>query len=61
MWAKLLEMERSNSSSLAVVEEPAAARVLTDAARLRFLLPFIGRERIVSDVASELAEKVDAT
>lgn len=36
------------------VEEPEAARIVTDPAARRFLLPFIGRDRTVSNVAAEL-------
>lgn len=36
------------------VEEPEAARVVTDPVARRFLLPFVGQERTVSKVASEL-------
>ena len=36
------------------IEEPEAARIVTDPAARRFLLPFIGQERPVSKVATEL-------
>lgn len=53
-------MEPDASNSFAVVEEGAAADVLADLARVRWLVPFLGRERLVSEVAEELGLATDA-
>lgn len=42
------------------VEEPEAARIVTDPAARRFLVPFIGRERTVGNVAAELGVDVSS-
>lgn len=43
-----------STSSAAVVEDPAAAAVLLEEERLRYLLPFMGRERSTAEAAAEV-------
>jgi hypothetical protein len=53
-------MEDDDSSSFAVVRDPKAAAFLADLERVQVLLPFLERERTVSDVARELDLPLDA-
>ncbi len=56
-----MEVEGHDSSSFRTVRDAKAAAVLADLERVRALVPFLGRERSVSDVADELGLPVDAT
>lgn len=47
-------MEHDHASSTLVVTEPDVAAVLASPDHLRFLAPFVGQERTLSDVAREL-------
>ena len=46
--------QASSSRKWLRIEEAEAARIVTDPAARRFLLPFIGQERSISKVAAEL-------
>ncbi|MBX3142595.1 MAG: helix-turn-helix transcriptional regulator [Trueperaceae bacterium] len=48
----------SSSSSWLKVEDAEAARLIADPAAFRYLEPFIGRERSVSQVAAELGASI---
>lgn len=54
-------MERRDSSSFRTVREPKAAKLLADLERVQVLVPFLGRERSISEVAEQLGLPVDAT
>ncbi len=60
MRATVLEMEDVDSSSVEIVTDAESARLLADPESARFVFPFLGRERTVSEVAAELGLKVDA-
>lgn len=54
-------MKGQGSSSFRTVRDAKAAAVLADLDRVQVLVPFLGRERRVSEVAAELGLPVDAT
>jgi hypothetical protein len=59
--ARLLKMSQENSSNVRLrIEDPEAARYLVEPSARRFLVPFIGRARTVSEVATELDVAVNA-
>lgn len=59
--AKLHEMAKiSSSSKVHKVTDPAAVRYLTDIEHLRYLEPFIGVARTVTDVAAQLEVKANS-
>lgn len=60
MRATLLEMERADSSSLKIVTDEESARLLSDPKQARLLLPFLGRERTLTEAAEELGLRLDA-
>lgn len=53
-------MEQQASSSPRVIRDHRAAQLLVDLEQLRLVLPFMGRERSISEVARELGLAVDA-
>lgn len=55
----LLDMEAAESSSVYVVRDPEAARVLTDAAQLRYFAPFLAQDRTIAQVAEETGSKLN--
>ncbi|MCA9838990.1 MAG: hypothetical protein KC422_18890 [Trueperaceae bacterium] len=53
-------MEQENSSSPRLIQEEKAAQLLLDLEQLELVLPFMGQERNIADVAKELDMAVDA-
>ena len=60
LCAKLVEMKQVSSSSPRVVQNEKAAQLLVDVEQLKLVLPFMGQERKISEVAKELGLAVDA-
>ena len=54
-------MKEENASSTLEVTDIEMANVLTDPTHLRYIAPFLGRERTVSEVASELGGTMSTT
>lgn len=53
-------LERSESSTLTVTT-PDAARILLDPKHARFVAPFLGRERLIGEVAEEIGAPLSTT
>ena len=53
-------MKQPNSSSPKIVDEEKAAQLLVDLEQVKLVLPFMGQERSISEVAKDLDMAVDA-
>lgn len=57
---KLLVMKASSAgSSIDVVTDVRAVRLLIDTAQVKFVAPFLGRERSAGEASSELGVSID--
>ena len=54
-------MKEKNGSSSLTVTTPEAARILLEPKHTRFIAPFLGRERLIAEVAEEIGAPLSTT